>query len=75
VEGRGIALISGYVPKMRLVSTVACQRNTSLRLAGLQAEIVMHEFSYKITVCYVFTMMMATAVHVEMLELCKYVKR
>jgi hypothetical protein len=75
VEGRGIALILGYVPKIRLISTVACQRNLSLRIAGLQAEIVMHEFTYKITVCYVFAIKMATAVYAEKLELRKYVMR
>lgn len=69
MEGRGIALISGYVPKMRLITTVAYQRN--LFTAGLQAEIVMREFPYKIAVFYIFAMMMATAVHVENFELWK----
>ena len=68
MKGRGIALISGYVHKMLLISTVACQRNLSVKMAGLQAEIVIHEFPYKITVFYVFGMMMATAVHVEIFE-------
>lgn len=71
MEGRGIVLISDYDPKMILVSTMACQRNLSLRMAGLQAKIVMHELPYKIAVVYVFAMMMATAVHVETFELCK----
>lgn len=52
IEGRGIALISGYVPKMRLVSTEACQRNLSARMAGLQAESLAQEFPYKIVVYY-----------------------
>jgi len=73
VEGRGIALISGYVPKMLRISTVACHRNLSVKLAGLQAEIVMHVFPYKIAVFYVFAMMMANAVHVETFEMCKIV--
>jgi hypothetical protein len=44
-------------------------------MAGLQAEILMHEFPYKIIVFYIFAMMTATAVHVETLELCKYMAR
>jgi len=40
-------------------------------MAGLQAEIVMHEFPYKIAVFYIFVMTMATAVHIETFELCK----
>jgi hypothetical protein len=71
MEGRDTALISGYVPKMLLISTVSCQRNLSVKMADLQAEIVMHEFPCKIVVFYIFAMMMATAVQVETFELCK----
>jgi hypothetical protein len=47
------------------------QRNLSVKIAGLRAEIVMQEFPNKIAVFYIFAMMMATAVHVETLELYK----
>ena len=39
--------------------------------SGLRAEIVMQDFPNKTAVFYIFAMMMATAVHVETLELYK----
>jgi len=54
-----------------LITTVAYQRNLLVEMAGLQAEIIMREFPYKIAVFYIFAVKMATAVHVETFELWK----